>query len=283
MRKDKLNRLLDSIYELEGLVHLAISRDDDPAKLPELIVRKSHELNLLAQQTVEADQPEVPSFSDEDDFRDDFDNITSESENYVGAEPSYDPEPAYAADQIPSSEREYLAVAEMPCEPDAPHEPQHIEEQVANPTEEQVEEPVDEHVEDPEDESVNDTADEPVDEPEAIETPPTPHYTAPDYTAPAAHHEEAPVVKPQPVKKETYKFDDFTEPRGRLVFSINDRYRFKRELFKGSDMEFNTTLSLVASMDGYEEAEDYFLNELQWDEKSPDVIDFLEILKNYYK
>ncbi len=248
-----------------------------------MIVRKSHELNLLAQQTVEADQPEVPSFSDEDDFRDDFDNITSESENYVGAEPSYDPEPAYAADQIPSSEREYLAVAEMPCEPDAPHEPQHIEEQVANPTEEQVEEPVDEHVEDPEDESVNDTADEPVDEPEAIETPPTPHYTAPDYTAPAAHHEEAPVVKPQPVKKETYKFDDFTEPRGRLVFSINDRYRFKRELFKGSDMEFNTTLSLVASMDGYEEAEDYFLNELQWDEKSPDVIDFLEILKNYYK
>ena len=85
------------------------------------------------------------------------------------------------------------------------------------------------------------------------------------------------------VENETYKFDEYTEPRGRLVFSINDRYRFRRELFNGSDVDFNTTLSLVASMDDYEEAEDYFLDELQWDEKSPDVIDFLEILKNYFK
>lgn len=72
-------------------------------------------------------------------------------------------------------------------------------------------------------------------------------------------------------------------PRGRLVFTINDRFRFKRELFNNSDINFNETLARVASMEGYEEAEDYFVDELQWDLERQDVADFLEILKNYFK
>lgn len=74
-----------------------------------------------------------------------------------------------------------------------------------------------------------------------------------------------------------------TDARGRLVFTINDRYRFKRDLFANSDAEFNTTLALVASMDNYEEAEDYFLGELQWNPQREEVVDFLNILKNYFR
>ena len=40
MNKEELTGLLDCIYELEGLVHLALSRDDSPEALPELIARK---------------------------------------------------------------------------------------------------------------------------------------------------------------------------------------------------------------------------------------------------
>lgn len=70
--------------------------------------------------------------------------------------------------------------------------------------------------------------------------------------------------------------------KGRLVFSLNDRYRFKRELFDGSDAEFNTTLAFVASMDNYEEAEEYFIDELGWDKGNVVVAEFLEILKKYF-
>lgn len=71
--------------------------------------------------------------------------------------------------------------------------------------------------------------------------------------------------------------------KGKLVFSINDRFRFRKELFANSDVDFNNTLALVASMEDYEEAEDYFLNEEGFDRNSPAVAAFLSIIKNYFK
>ena len=70
---------------------------------------------------------------------------------------------------------------------------------------------------------------------------------------------------------------------GKLVFSINERFRFKKELFSNSDVDFNNTLALVASMDNYEEAEEYFLNEEGFDIANPLVREFLEVLKRYFK
>lgn len=72
------------------------------------------------------------------------------------------------------------------------------------------------------------------------------------------------------------------ESRGQLVFSINDKYRFRKELFSNSDVEFNNTLALVASMDSYEEAENYFLNELGWNSGNPAIMDFFQKLKKYF-
>lgn len=227
MDKEKLNELLDRIYELEGLVHLAIARDDAPDKLPELIKKKSEELMSYAEQattttTATSQSQAITNIGAEAEFEEAMDaNMPPEEEtnSYEEATTSHVEEPVAHVDETFQSDGiiEELKIDEMPPMVS-------ITEQVLN------EEPVSE----------------------------------------------------KPVK-ETYKFDDYTAPRGRLVFSINDRYRFKRELFNSSDVDFNTTLSLVASMEGYEEAEDYFLNELQWDEKSQDVIDFLEVLKKYFK
>ncbi|MCH5234442.1 MAG: hypothetical protein J1E16_04050 [Muribaculaceae bacterium] len=73
------------------------------------------------------------------------------------------------------------------------------------------------------------------------------------------------------------------QKKGKLVFSINERFRFRRELFDNSDADFNNTMALVASMENYDEAEDYFLNEEGFDSSDPVVIEFLDVIKRYYK
>lgn len=66
------------------------------------------------------------------------------------------------------------------------------------------------------------------------------------------------------------------------AFCINDRFRFRRELFDDSDTGFNSAMDLVATMDDYEEAEDYFIGELGWDIEKPEVMDFMAIIRNYF-
>lgn len=70
--------------------------------------------------------------------------------------------------------------------------------------------------------------------------------------------------------------------KGKLVFSVNERFRFKKELFDNSDTNFNNTLALVASMDTYDEAEEYFLNEEHFDKNDQVVAEFLNVIKRYF-
>lgn len=89
--------------------------------------------------------------------------------------------------------------------------------------------------------------------------------------------DEEPTEEPSPsLSKQENK-------RGRLVFSINERFRFRKELFHDSDADFNNTLALVASMEDYDEAEDYFLNEENFDSTNPVVREFLGMIKKYFQ
>lgn len=63
------------------------------------------------------------------------------------------------------------------------------------------------------------------------------------------------------------------------AFSINDKFRFRRELFNGDEEDFAETLQLLAHMPNFEEARDYLEHDLLWDLKNDDVQAFLEILK----
>lgn len=66
------------------------------------------------------------------------------------------------------------------------------------------------------------------------------------------------------------------------AFTINDRFRFRRELFRNSDEEFKETLEVIGSMSGMDEAEDYFFNDLCWDASNPEVKEFMDIVARHF-
>lgn len=66
------------------------------------------------------------------------------------------------------------------------------------------------------------------------------------------------------------------------AFTINDRFRYRRELFGNSDVEMNDAINLVEAMQSYAEAEEYFYDMLNWDKESPEVKDFMTIIRNHF-
>lgn len=70
------------------------------------------------------------------------------------------------------------------------------------------------------------------------------------------------------------------EPNAKLLkaFTLNDRFRFRRELFGGDDADFTETLKLLADMDSYADACDYLYNDMMWDSSDPNVADFMAIV-----
>ncbi len=68
----------------------------------------------------------------------------------------------------------------------------------------------------------------------------------------------------------------------KLAFTINGRYRFRRELFSNSDTEFADTINLVSAMSSLQEAEEYFYGDLEWDASNEEVRDFMTIIAHYF-
>lgn len=103
-------------------------------------------------------------------------------------------------------------------------------------------------------------------------------------------HEETPVeepvaVQPEPVmppERPGLFLNDLLEKKNlsdfRKAFSLNDRFRFRRELFGGDDADFTETLKLLADMDSYADACDYLYNDMMWDSSDPNVADFMAIV-----
>ncbi|MBQ7042337.1 MAG: hypothetical protein IJN66_06480 [Muribaculaceae bacterium] len=66
------------------------------------------------------------------------------------------------------------------------------------------------------------------------------------------------------------------------AFTINDKYRFRRELFGNSDTEFIDMINLVSAMTSLTEAEEYFYGDLEWDQENEEVRDFMNIIALYF-
>ncbi|MBD5310265.1 MAG: hypothetical protein HDS10_07595 [Bacteroides sp.] len=255
MNKEKLNELLDSVYELEGLIHLALNRDDNPDHLALLISRKGEIVGKVAASlnvadSAKGDDEEVEVVEKGEIIHPEY-NENKETRNN-----SYDPEPIILAplgapediselaeeESAPEEEAAVMAAVSVPIENiESEKEMEKVVEDLAGVEEQAMEE------------IVEDIA--------------------------KVSLEKAPA----PVVEETVARTPNPETRGRLVFTLNDKFRFKRELFGNSDADFNNTLSYVASLDNYLEAEDYFLTELQWNPDREEVKEFLEILKKYFK
>ena len=66
------------------------------------------------------------------------------------------------------------------------------------------------------------------------------------------------------------------------AFTLNDRFRYRRELFENSDVQMSNALDLVETMHSYAEAEEYFYGDREWDRESPEVKDFMEIIRKHF-
>ncbi|MBR1881516.1 MAG: hypothetical protein IJ808_00625 [Muribaculaceae bacterium] len=68
----------------------------------------------------------------------------------------------------------------------------------------------------------------------------------------------------------------------RKAFSLNDRFRFRRELFSNSDVDMNEALNMIEAMRSYDEAQEYFIDNLGWDADNAEVADFMAIVRNHF-
>ncbi len=66
------------------------------------------------------------------------------------------------------------------------------------------------------------------------------------------------------------------------AISLNDKFRFRRELFGNSDAEFMDTINLIQAMRSIDEAEEYLYGDLHWNPEGDDVKDFIAIIRDHF-
>ena len=67
------------------------------------------------------------------------------------------------------------------------------------------------------------------------------------------------------------------------VFNLNDKFRFRRELFGNSDAQYVECLDMLSAMKSLDEAKEYLFEDLNWDPDNDDAKAFIELLTNYYQ
>lgn len=239
--------MLREVLELEGLLMVADSRGDEtPDAVFTLIKEKIEQLREYT-----SCLPDVA-----------VDEQVDEQELVVEPED----EPEYVLEAEPEEELEAEPEEEIEAEPEEELEPEleaEIEPEVVAEPEIEVEpesEPEEELEPEPEAEIEPEVEAEP--EPEIIKNV--------DETAP-----EAIITLDEAFIRNKAK--DL-----KSAFSLNDTFRFRRELFGNSAADMNDAIDLVNAMNSYEEAEDYFINDLGWDAESDEVGEFMEIIRNHF-
>ena len=288
-----LEKMLSHVYEIEGLMLVTrrLGEENTPDVITNKIKRKVRELADMcgveltpAQPVQEAAQPaaepaqpvkepEPPVHLPDEDYDADetwqHDNGEEFKEVFTldYKEPEHqDVEPA----QVPVEDREpdddiTVEFIEAPDEETpvvAPSTPQppvfHI-----------PEEPNDEPVPEPDPDLLPEAEDDTVPEPEEeMPVPPVPT--------------EFPEPEEEPLRVDQ-KLQRHLSRDIRKAFSVNDRFRFQRELFAGSASAMNTAIEHIEMMNSYGNAELYFYSQLHWDRENEVVKDFMAIVRNHFQ
>lgn len=66
------------------------------------------------------------------------------------------------------------------------------------------------------------------------------------------------------------------------AFTLNDKFRFRRELFRNSQEEFDEALEVIAQMSTIDEAGEYIYNDLCLDPGNEDVKAFMDLLAKHF-
>ena len=68
----------------------------------------------------------------------------------------------------------------------------------------------------------------------------------------------------------------------RKAISLNDWFRFKRDLFKGNEEAINATVQALNGIGSYEEAIAYLNEHARWDPDDPTAADFIKLLEKRF-
>ena len=68
----------------------------------------------------------------------------------------------------------------------------------------------------------------------------------------------------------------------RKAFSLNDRFRFRRELFGGDEGRMNEAISDLNELQSFEESITYLDKKLKWNVEDEAVADFIKLLEKRF-
>lgn len=97
-----------------------------------------------------------------------------------------------------------------------------------------------------------------------------------------------PVVSPQLTigEKPAISLNEVLEKKNlsdfRKAFSLNDRFRFRRELFGGDEEKMNRAIRDLNELHTFEDSITYLHNELQWNVDDAAVADFIQLLEKRF-
>lgn len=302
-----IEKMLSHVYEIEGLMLVTrrLGDENTPKVITNKIQRKVRELAEMCGVTLEAPQTTEPSaVAEQQPCEQSVVAETLQQDNEEGLMVELEEDKIPVADREPDDDItvEWIEADEEPVE-EADDEPVvtptppafHPEPTppVFNPAEE-PQEPV--QVDEPEPEMVND---EPLPEPDPelvpeadaeapipedfieIDTLPEPEEEMPLPPLPTDFPEviEEPA---SPIRVDEKLQRDLSKDI-RKAFSLNDRFRYQRELFAGSASAMDTALEHIEMMSSYGNAELYFYSQLHWDRENEVVQDFMSIVRNHYQ
>lgn len=235
--------LLSQVYELEGLLLVMEKRGDEtPQLLRDAIKEKAASIARLAA-TVGQDEPaDEPPAAPRAGLPSDDYDPDETWQHDNGEEPAE----IFTSPVQPEAEEGDA----QPQAEDAPEPPADEDEEEQQPADEDDEEQPEDEDEEDEDEQPDDDDDEDADPDEDLRV-------------------------DEKLQRSLYK-------NLRKALPLNDRYRFRRELFANSELDMNDALSMVDSMKSYDEATDYFYNELGWNPDDENVADFMNIVKKHF-
>lgn len=249
-----IKAILSQVYELEGLLLLIDNHGKETNKLVyQLIAEKAENISQMAK-------------------------ILDDSEPLAEPEPM--PEP------LPEPEPEEPEIPDT-TEPEPTPEPEPEEPVLEEQPDEFADDDFDDDFVDdseysePEEPELPEEPDEP-DEPEYIDEEPEILPDEPEISDDFGIVDSPAIPEDEPVFNDvitrSMAHDDF-----RKMLTLNDKFRFRRELFENSEKLFADALNTIDAMRSYAEAEDYFFNTLEWDKESEEVAEFMSKLKAYFE
>ena len=125
-----------------------------------------------------------------------------------------------------------------------------------------------------------------VKEPEVKEEPVAEPVIVPEPKTEIVTEQSEPPHKSVTSEKQSVFLSDILEKKNlsdfRKAFSLNDRFRFRRELFGGNEEKMNKAITDLNDIHSYEESVTYLNNELKWNIEDEAVADFIKLLEKRF-